>query len=97
MRTDRLCLTDSELLRTLMLWAPGGHPLTAKQLAQIAGVSRNKVYALLAGERPTVARDTATAIATAVGVHLGALFFEPVPTPTGVDVPPLERKLDEHD
>lgn len=85
MPNHRLHLTDSDLLRKLMLWAPGGKPLTAKQLAGIARISRNKVYALLAGERPTVTRDKADAIAAAVGVHRGALFFEPLPTPMGAD------------
>lgn len=87
MSTDRLHLTDSDLLRKLMLWAPGGHPLTAKQLASLTGISRNKVYALLDGSRPTATEGVANAIATAVGVHRDALFFEPLPTPVGVDTP----------
>lgn len=86
----RLHLTDSDLLRKLMLWAPGGHPLTVRHLADVADVSRNKVYALLAGQRPTVTRDTAAAISAAVGVHQGALFFEPLPTPMGAGTPTQE-------
>jgi hypothetical protein len=82
---DRLRLTDSDLLRKLMLWAPDG-PLTAKSLSTATGLSLSKVYALLSGERPTVGRETATTVASLVGVHLGALFFEVPPTPVGVDI-----------
>lgn len=84
---DRLQLTDSDLLRKLMRWAPGGAPLTVRALAAQVGVSKSKVAALLTGDRATAERETALRIANAVGVHAGALFFEPLPTPMGVGAP----------
>lgn len=65
-----------------MIWAPEG-PLTVKDLAAATGLSRSKVYALLSGERRWVDHEPAVTTATLVGVHLGALFFKPMPTPTG--------------
>lgn len=68
-----------------MRWAPGGTALTVRALASQVGVSKSKVSALLSGNRVTVDRATACRIAEAVGVHVGALFFEPLSTPMGVD------------
>lgn len=81
----RLQLTDGDLLRKLMRWAPGGVPLTVRALASQVGVSKSKIAALLSGDRVTVDQATALRIADAVGVHVGALFFEPLSTPMGVD------------
>ncbi|MER6598928.1 helix-turn-helix domain-containing protein [Streptomyces parvus] len=83
MTPDRLQLTDSELLRRLMRWAPNGRPLTIRELADAAGASKSKIHALLSGERTTVAPDVAGRITTALGVHERALFFQPLPSPTG--------------
>ncbi|MEU7331369.1 helix-turn-helix domain-containing protein [Streptomyces parvus] len=83
MTPDRLQLTDSELLRRLMQWAPNGRPLTIRELAAAAGASKSKIHALLSGERTTVAPDVAGRITTALGVHERALFFQPLSTPTG--------------
>ncbi|MEV6437277.1 helix-turn-helix domain-containing protein [Streptomyces anulatus] len=80
---DRLQLTDSELLRRLMRWAPNGRPLTIRELADAAGASKSKIHALLSGERTTVPPDVAGRITTALGVHERALFFQPLPTPVG--------------
>ncbi|MEU0309737.1 helix-turn-helix domain-containing protein [Streptomyces cyaneofuscatus] len=82
---DRLQLTDSDLLRQLMRWAPNGRPLTIRELADAAGASKSKIGALLSGERTTVTPDVAGRITTALGVHERALFFQPLPTPMGAD------------
>ncbi|WP_405399252.1 helix-turn-helix domain-containing protein [Streptomyces microflavus] len=82
---DRLQLTDSDLLRQLMRWAPNGRPLTIRELADAAGASKSKIHALLSGERTTVTPDVAGRITTALGVHERALFFQPLPTPMGED------------
>jgi DNA-binding XRE family transcriptional regulator len=70
-----------------MLWAPGGKPLTAQELAEHVGVSRSKIYALLDGSRPTADPEVAKSICECLAVHQGALFFEPLPTPMGVGTP----------
>lgn len=87
MAQARLQLTDSDLLRKLMQWAPGGTPLTVRALASQVGVSKSKISALLSGDRVTVEPPVAQRIAVAVGVHERALFFEPLSTPMGVDTP----------
>ncbi|MEU0990463.1 helix-turn-helix transcriptional regulator [Streptomyces sp. NPDC005953] len=83
MAPARLHLTDPELLRKLMLWAPQGK-VTGQELARAAGISKQKVSAMLHGERVTVEREVARRIAATLGVHQGALFFQPLPTPMGV-------------
>lgn len=87
MTDARLQLTDGDLLRKLMYWAPGGTPLTVRALASQVGVSKSKISALLSGDRATVEPPTARRIAQAVGVHDGALFFEPLSTSMDVDNP----------
>ncbi|WP_157839156.1 helix-turn-helix domain-containing protein [Streptomyces flavidovirens] len=84
MTPARLRLTDPHLLRGLMQWAPGGESITGQQLAGRVGVSKQKISALLSGERATVEPAVARRIAATLGVHQGALFFEPLPTPMGV-------------
>ncbi len=83
MTPDRLQLTDSELLRGLMRWAPKGRPLTIRELAEVAGASKSKIHALLSGQRTTVPPEVAGRITAALGVHEGALFFQPLPAPAG--------------
>jgi DNA-binding XRE family transcriptional regulator len=81
----RLHLTDPELLRRLMTWAPGGKPITVAELAATVGVSRTKIYALLDGTRPTMQPAEAHRIAQAVGVHQGALFLPLASTSVDID------------
>lgn len=85
----RLHLTDGYVLRALMHRAPDDQPLTVRKLdirdlAEAVGVSKSKIHALLSGERPSVTREVAERICSTLGVHTGALFFEPLPTPMGV-------------
>ncbi|MEU3447194.1 helix-turn-helix transcriptional regulator [Streptomyces thermolilacinus] len=80
----RLHLTDGDLLRLLMRWAPAGRQITVRELAEQAGISKSKVSALLTGERVTVTPDVAARICRALDVRQDALFFQPLPTPTGV-------------
>ncbi|MFM9637652.1 helix-turn-helix domain-containing protein [Streptomyces turgidiscabies] len=80
----RVHLHDGETLRKLMERAPGG-PITIEELGNRVGLSRSKVGMLLSGERPTVTHEKADGICKALGVHRGALFFEPLPTPMGTD------------
>ncbi|WP_374213843.1 helix-turn-helix domain-containing protein [Streptomyces sp. A3M-1-3] len=70
-----------------MKWAPQGRVISGTELAELVGISKSKVSALLCGERTTVTPETARRIAEALGVHQGALFFEPLSTPMGVDSP----------
>lgn len=84
MTPARLHLTDSDLLRLLMRWAPIGRPMTIRGLAERVGVSKSKIHALLSGERATVTPEMARRISGVLGVHERALFFEPLPTPTGM-------------
>ncbi|MFI6279614.1 helix-turn-helix domain-containing protein [Streptomyces sp. NPDC050988] len=67
-----------------MQWAPEGRSLNGQELADRVGISKQKVSALLSGERATVTREVAGRIAATLGVHQRALFFEPMPTPMGV-------------
>ncbi|MFJ2701844.1 helix-turn-helix domain-containing protein [Streptomyces sp. NPDC087428] len=67
-----------------MQWAPGGRGVTGQDLAARAGISKQKVSAMLCGERTTVTPEVAHRIADILGVHQGALFFDPPPTPMGV-------------
>lgn len=83
MTLARLQVTDGTMLRLLMRWAPNGSSLTIRELADAVGVSKSKIEALLSGERPTVTRDVAVRICAALEVRSTALFFEPLPTPTG--------------
>ncbi|MFI6465718.1 helix-turn-helix domain-containing protein [Streptomyces sp. NPDC050538] len=85
MTDARLQLTDRNLLRGLMRWAPGGRSITIEELGERVGLSKSKVGMLLSGERPTVTAEKADDICKALGVHRGALFFEPLPTPMGTD------------
>jgi Helix-turn-helix. len=82
----RYRLYDGDLLRTLMRRAPGGQSLHVRELATMAGVSKSKVGSLLSGVRPTVDAPTATRIAEALGVHIGALFDAGVSTSTDADI-----------
>lgn len=84
MTPARLHLTSGETLRTLMRWAPNGSSLTIRELADAVGVSKSKIEALLSEERPTVTRELAARICAALDVRQNALFFEPLPTPTGM-------------
>ncbi|MGW7248861.1 helix-turn-helix domain-containing protein [Streptomyces decoyicus] len=84
MTPARLHLTDSYVLRVLMHRAPIGRPLTIRGLAERVGISKSKIHALLSGERATVTPEIARRICDVLGVHVGALFFEPLPTPMGV-------------
>jgi DNA-binding Xre family transcriptional regulator len=86
----RLRLTDSDLLRGLMRWAPGGNSLDIRSLADAVGVSKSKVHALLTGERPSVTPQVAARICEVLDVRRDALFFEPAPTPMGVGNPRQE-------
>ncbi|MEV6836815.1 helix-turn-helix transcriptional regulator [Streptomyces sp. NPDC051133] len=85
MTLARLYLTDSDVLRGLMNWAPGGGSLEIRKLADAVGVSKSKIGALLTGERPSVTEDVADRICEALDVRRDALFFDPLSTPTGVD------------
>lgn len=85
MQPARLRLTDAPLLRTLMERAPGG-PLTIRDLALRAGLSKSKVHYLLNGERPLAPKEKAYLIAAAVGTHAGALFSAELSTSTDMDV-----------
>ncbi|WP_443074035.1 helix-turn-helix domain-containing protein [Streptomyces sp. NBC_01456] len=91
MTPARLHLTDSELLRLLMRWAPIGKPLTIRKLAERAGISKSKIHALLSGERVTVTPEIARRICGELSVHEGALFFKPLPSPTGEGIDGGER------
>lgn len=74
MREPRLHLTDSELFRSLMHWAPGG-PYTVRGLAGAAHVSKSKVSDLCQGRpRPFVTEAAADKIASALGVDTRVLF-----------------------
>ncbi|OUD00212.1 helix-turn-helix domain-containing protein [Streptomyces swartbergensis] len=84
MTPARMHLHDGETLRTLMQRAPGGS-VTIEELGERVGLSKSKVGMLLSGERPTVTREKADDICRVLGVHRGALFFEPLPTPMGTD------------
>lgn len=69
-------LHDGPLLRHLMRNpGPGGAVQTVQSLADVAGISRSKMYKVLAGSRPAVSGDQADLIAAAVGVAVGALFL----------------------
>ncbi|MGW6598460.1 helix-turn-helix domain-containing protein [Streptomyces sp. 35G-GA-8] len=67
-----------------MQHSPNGRPISGKSLGERVGLSKSKISALLHEERATVTRETADDIAEILGVHTGALFFEPLPTPVGV-------------
>lgn len=99
MPSQRLRLTDTLLLRTLMQRAPEGE-LSARTLAELAKTSKSKISSLLnGGPYPTVDTDTADRIARAVGVHVGALFQPSTSTSVDVDIKedtemkPSERSL----
>lgn len=95
MTPARLQLTDPDLLRKLMKWAPGNRSISGQELADAAEISKQKVSALLHGKRITVHREVAKRIAATLQVHEGALFFEPVSTPMGMD--DQTRKESPHD
>ncbi|WP_330349755.1 helix-turn-helix domain-containing protein [Streptomyces sp. NBC_00582] len=80
----RLCLTDRNVLRGLMTWAPAGGSLDIRKLADAVGVSKSKIGALLSGERPSVTEDVAERICEVLDVRRDALFYDPLPTPMGV-------------
>ncbi|MFI1607802.1 helix-turn-helix domain-containing protein [Streptomyces griseofuscus] len=84
MTLARMHLYDGETLRKLMQRAPGGS-IKIEELGEKVGLSKSKVGMLLSGERPTVTREKADDICRVLGVHRGALFFEPLPTPMGTD------------
>lgn len=74
MREPRLHLTDCELLRRLMKWAPAG-PITVRELAGVAHISKSKVDDLRRGHPyPSVTEVTASEIARALGVDVRVLF-----------------------
>lgn len=83
-QSARLRLTDAPLLRTLMDRAPDG-PLTIRDLALRAGLSKSKVHYLLNGERPLAPLEKAHLIALAVGTHAGAFFSADLSTSTDRD------------
>ncbi|PVE04642.1 helix-turn-helix domain-containing protein [Streptomyces scopuliridis] len=85
MKEPRLRLIDPHVLRHLMQHAPDGRPISGKTLGDRVGLSKSKISALLHEERATVTPGTAERIATTLGVHTGALFFEPLSTPMGMD------------
>ncbi|MET9816563.1 helix-turn-helix transcriptional regulator [Streptomyces sp. NPDC006355] len=84
MTDARVHLHDGETLRKLMERAPSGS-VTIEELGKRVGLSKSKVGMLLSGERPTVTPAKADDICRVLGVHRGALFFEPLPTPMGTD------------
>lgn len=86
----RLYLTDGNLLRGLMTWAPAGTSLDIRKLADAVGVSKSKIGALLSGERPSVTEDVAERICEVLDVRRDALFYAPLPTPMGVGSHPKE-------
>jgi len=49
--------------------------MTIRELAELVGVSKSKIHALLTGERVSVTPDVAARISEALGVHQRALFF----------------------
>lgn len=74
MREPRLHLTDSELLRRLMRWAPAGR-ITVRDLAGAARVSKTKIDDLRRGHPyPSVTETSAEQIAKALGVDVRVLF-----------------------
>ncbi|MFJ1650040.1 helix-turn-helix domain-containing protein [Streptomyces sp. NPDC088337] len=77
-------LADSDVLRGLMRRAPGGGSVDIRKLADAVGVSKSKIGALLSGERPSVTEDVADRICEALDVRRDAIFYDPLPTPTGV-------------
>ncbi|WP_406202676.1 helix-turn-helix domain-containing protein [Streptomyces sp. NBC_01017] len=89
----RVHLHDGETLRKLMERAPSGS-ITIEELGKRVGLSKSKVGMLLSGERPTVSAAKADDICRVLGVHRGALFFKPLPTPVGTDS--TEGTRDEH-
>jgi transcriptional regulator with XRE-family HTH domain len=97
MTPARLHLTDRNLLRGLMKWAPGGQSLDIRKLAQAAGVSKSKVHALLSGDRPSVTPEVADRICRALDVRRDALFLNRLPTPTGMGSPIEEGRGREHE
>ncbi|RPK76403.1 Helix-turn-helix domain protein [Streptomyces sp. ADI97-07] len=80
----RLHLTSSGTLRDLMRWGPNGSSVSIRELAAAVGVSKSKIEALLSEQRPTATREVAERICKTLDVRLSALFFEPLPTPTGM-------------
>lgn len=97
MTQARLHLTDRNLLRGLMTWAPDGGSLDIRKLAEAVGVSKSKIGALLSGERPSVTEDVADRICEALDVRRDALFYDPLPTPMGVGSHPKEGTRREHE
>ncbi|MBL3669104.1 helix-turn-helix domain-containing protein [Streptomyces sp. M2CJ-2] len=97
MTRARLQLTDSDLLRGLMTWAPGGNSLDIRSLAGAVGVSKSKIHALLSGERPSVTPQVAERICAVLDVRRDALFYTPLPTPAGVGSPRKEGDGREHE
>ncbi|MFB7594342.1 helix-turn-helix domain-containing protein [Streptomyces sp. NPDC056160] len=93
----RLVLTDSDVLRGLMTWAPGGSSVDIRKLADAVGVSKSKIGALLSGERPSVTEDVADRICEALDVRRDALFYDPLPTPMGVGSHRQEGAEREHE
>ncbi|MFE4691208.1 helix-turn-helix domain-containing protein [Streptomyces sp. NPDC056749] len=79
-------LTSSATLRDLMRWGPNGSSVSIRELAAAVGVSKSKVEALLSQERPTVTQEVAERICRTLDVRQNALFFEPLPTPTGAGI-----------
>ena len=97
MTPARLYLTDSDVLRGLMTWAPGGSSVDIRKLADAVGVSKSKIGALLSGERPSVTEDVADRICEALDVRRDALFYDPLPTPMGVGNDRQEGAPREHE
>lgn len=90
MTHTRLHLTDRNVLRGLMTWAPGGGSLDIRSLAGAVGVSKSKIHALLSGERPSVTEEVARRICEVLAVRMDALFCTSLPTPMGVGKPQVE-------
>jgi plasmid maintenance system antidote protein VapI len=97
MNHARLYLTDSHVLRGLMTWGPDGAPLDIRRLADLVGVSKSKIHALLSGERPSVTPEVAERICEVLDVRRNALFHDSLPTPTGVDTTRKEGAHREHE
>ncbi|MFD3980808.1 helix-turn-helix domain-containing protein [Streptomyces griseus] len=96
MTPARLHLTSGETLRTLMRWAPNGSSVTIRELADLVGVSKSKIEALLSEERPTVTREVAERICQTLDIRQSALFFEPLSAPSGADTATGRRTHERH-
>lgn len=75
MPEDRYRLRDKGVLARLMRSTEPGHQAhTVQTLAKTCGLSASKIRKLLRGTRPTVTRQQAEIISTAVGAPMGVLF-----------------------